>query len=143
MAKRKKIRNQNNHSLKILLPIVVIVSAIFLLTSHSSNLRSIVNDFHRNGSESNIKKFLPDASIIFTEEKNATSFKYYFKEDENRTIIYKFYYSSDANNTIIACDRNVTVAICPGKIDKPVESLNMSGCVLSGSLALQLNVTKP
>ena len=137
-SKHKTGRNKKLYVLAIA-AIVVAVIAIFMPAPKTQDkLDKILQEFHKNGSEAGLKTYFPDASMIFSEQRNKSSFNYSYPADENRTIIYKYYFLKDENKTVIACDRNVTIAVCPGKVDTPLTADDVAKCLVDNSTAFSL-----
>ena len=98
------------------------------VSTREERLGLLWQDFHNDGSEFNIQKFFPDAAVIFTEEK----------QEPDCTRVLKHYYSQEIDKTIVACDRNRTLAVCPGRVEQPVSIEGTPGCLMHVSLILSL-----
>ncbi|MEK6887593.1 MAG: hypothetical protein AABX14_01465 [Candidatus Aenigmatarchaeota archaeon] len=118
--------------------VIIIAAAAFLAISGKSGFNRVLEEFHKTGSEADLKTYFPDASLVFSEQRGKDSFNYYYAADENRTIIFKYYYLSDVNKTVVACDRNVTIAICPGKFSRPLTADDVGKCIVDNSTAFSL-----
>lgn len=107
------------------------LSAISVSTPNSSKeerLGLLWQDFHKDGSEFNIVKYFPDATVISREER----------QEPDCTRVLKHYYSKEVDKTIVACDRNRTLAICPGRVDQPISIGGTPECMMHISLTLSL-----
>ena len=150
MAKKKRTKKNRGFRKTLSMIVLIIIaaaSAAHFYQPSSSELGSIdklVEEFHQAGSEGNLKQYFPDARLIRSEQRNRSSFRYYYAADENRTIIFKYYYLEGENKTVVACDRNVTIAICPGKTSS-LTAEDVERCMVTDSTAFSLtgNTTSP
>ena len=142
--KQKQRRFRKVYSIPIVVIAAIILASAAYFYQPSNGIDNLVDEFHRAGSESSIKQYFPDAQLFHWEQRNKSSFRYYYTADENRTIIFKYYYLESENKTVVACDRNVTIAICPGKTNS-LTAEDVERCMVAGSTAFSLtgNITPP
>src|SRR3989338_231438 len=128
----------------VVIATIILASAAYFYQPSAGGIDELLNEFHKAGSEGSIKHYFPDAQLIQSEQRNRSSFRYYYTEDENRTIIFKYYYLEGENKTVVACDRNVTIAICPGKTNS-LTAEDVERCMVADSTAFSLtgNATTP
>lgn len=136
MPKASKKKNLDTFLPWIIAIIAIIVAFYFYsgqqvqTLSKEERLGMLWSEFHVPGSEFNITKYFPDATIIYSYKNPHPT--------NTSVLLFKYYYSPEIDKTIIACDRNSTLAICNGRYTDQMSTKSVLSCVVAGSLIYRL-----